>query len=64
MAAELTDYLINGLSLNTGIQELVLDNFTFNENCAKSWSLCFAVNKTITSINSNSYVQCSFFWND
>jgi len=64
MVAELTDYLINGLSLNTGIKKLTLDDFKFNENCGKSWLLCFAVNNTITDIDSNFSFKLSLFWNE
>ena len=53
MEAEMCDYLINGLSLNKGITTVYLEDFSFNENCTKSWPLCFAVNNTISDLNSN-----------
>ena len=48
---EISDYLINGLALNTGITQLTLQNFNLNRSSVKSWTLCFAVNTVITTIN-------------
>ena len=52
MANEISDYFINGLSLNNTITDLFLNDFEFNENCLGSWSLCFAINRSITNIES------------
>jgi len=52
MPNEMGDFIINGLSVNVYISQLSLINYTFNSNCLKSWSLCFAVNTTISQLTS------------
>lgn len=52
MASEIADYLINGLALNVGISDLLLDNFSFSKDCLKSWLLCFGLNSALQTINS------------
>ena len=50
LAAEIGDYLINGLALNASVHTLHLNNFSFNKACIQAWTLCFAVNMGVSEV--------------
>lgn len=52
MPSEAADYLINGISLNKSIKKLTFNNVNFSKTSLRCWTLCFALNTSIQTIES------------
>jgi hypothetical protein len=49
---ETIDFLVNGIGLNITIKKLILINVNFLKTTLNSWTFCFGLNSSITTLES------------